>query len=117
MGERQTGSTNLQASSLVQTKVPPLVEQWGYDGFEISTRNVCSVYGTKRDIFDEELQEHPGDVAEDVAKWNKAESGLFSCCVYSCSDCMESSPFQILGEGPSGCGSCNVLMQLGEPMG
>lgn len=77
----------------------PLVEQWGYNGFEPFTRDV---YRVKRDIFDKSLQEHLGDVAER----NKPESGLFFWYVHSCTDCMESSPLKFVA-GMSGCRSCN----------
>ncbi|KIJ60401.1 hypothetical protein HYDPIDRAFT_190072 [Hydnomerulius pinastri MD-312] len=69
----QTGSSNLQPSSLIQAIVLALVEPWGYDGFETFTRNVSNFYKTKRDIFEKALRQHLGDVAE----WSTPESGLF----------------------------------------
>ncbi|KAF9223812.1 PLP-dependent transferase [Gyrodon lividus] len=69
----QTGSSNLQPSSLIQVIMLALVEPWGYDGFEAFTRNVSNFYKKKRNIFEEALQEHLGDVAE----WSTPESGLF----------------------------------------
>ncbi|KAH0832989.1 pyridoxal phosphate-dependent transferase [Lanmaoa asiatica] len=69
----QTGSSNLQASSVVQAMVLGLMEQWGYDGLKTFTRNVSNIYRTKRDIFDKALQEHMADLAE----WSKPESGMF----------------------------------------
>jgi len=69
----QTGSSNLQPSTLIQVMILALVEQWGYDGFDTFTRNVSDIYKTKRDMFDKALQEHLGDLAE----WNTPESGIF----------------------------------------
>lgn len=93
LGKRQTGSSNLQASSVVQILVHALLERWGYDGFETYARNVSNVYKAKRDIFDKALQEHLGDVAE----WSTPESGMFFWYVRPCSDCME--PFRIRADG------------------
>ena len=76
---------------MTQAIVLGLVEQWGYDGFEIFTRNVSDIYRTKRDIFDRALREHLGDFAE----WTKPESGMFFWYVHP-SDPLESSIFTLV---------------------
>jgi DNA-binding transcriptional MocR family regulator len=69
----QTGSANLQSSSLIQAITLALVEEWGYNNFFAHTRAVADFYREKRDVFESALNEHLGGLAE----WCTPEAGMF----------------------------------------
>ena len=68
-----TGTSNLQASSLVQSILIALVESWGYDGFDAHIRSVSAFYRAKRDVFQAAMKEN----MEGLAEWTPPEAGMF----------------------------------------
>jgi DNA-binding transcriptional MocR family regulator len=69
----QTGTANLQASSLIQAITLALVEEWGYNNFFAHTQAVADFYREKRDVFESALNAHLSGLAE----WSTPEAGMF----------------------------------------
>jgi len=71
--DMHTATSNLQASSFVQSIVVTLLQTWGFDGFAAHTRNVAQFYRARRDVFEAALRRH----LDGLAEWTSPEAGMF----------------------------------------
>jgi tryptophan aminotransferase len=71
--DMHTMTSNLQVSSLTQAIIHALLTSWGYDGFKRHTECVSELYRAKRDVFENAMKKHLGDLAD----WVTPEAGMF----------------------------------------
>jgi len=71
--DMHTMTSNLQVSSLTQAIIHTLLTSWGYDGFKRHTERVSELYRARRDIFENAMKKHLGDLAD----WITPEAGMF----------------------------------------
>ncbi|PFH53413.1 hypothetical protein AMATHDRAFT_55357 [Amanita thiersii Skay4041] len=68
-----SGSSTIQASSIVQMLVYKVLSTWGISGFLSHTARIAEFYRARRDILEASLRKHMRGLAE----WNTPEAGMF----------------------------------------
>lgn len=69
----QTGTANLQVSTLTQVITLAILDAWGYDGFWRHTEAVSAFYRERRDVFEAAMRRH----LDGLVDWVAPESGMF----------------------------------------
>lgn len=69
----QTGTANLQVSTLTQVITLAILDAWGYDGFWRHTEAVSAFYRQRRDVFEAAMRRH----LDGLVDWVAPESGMF----------------------------------------